>query len=313
MSSVAFPQTPSRGFHHDADLTLLHTGRRTEALRSCTCGARMPLQVRLGLRSRTRPVFESRWCCGTACLQARVAHAVRRETRREPARRRHDHRIPLGLLLLSSGLITQADLSRALHVQRHSGERIGQILTRECGVPERKVAAALATQWSCPMWEVSGSLNRMAAVAPRAVLERGGIVPLRLFEGGHADALSFPYETRMAIAFAHAIDPQVVFALRWMHDVAVDAGVAAASQWLDGQQRVLQAAGVPCEEVACSSTMEMELAMVRALRRMQPVESRWARVHDVYWLRLWLEPAAVLGGPHQVEDVADFVYRLPAV
>lgn len=316
MSAItSFPTRQIENVAHGADASLVHTTRhaKTDALSSCTCGARIPLQVRLGLRSRTRPVVEGRWCCGPACLQARIAHAVRREAKREPVRRRREHRIPLGLLLLSNGLITQDELKRALHVQRDSGELIGEVLTRECGVPERKVAAALATQWNCPMWEVSGSLDRMAAVAPHAVLKRGGIVPLRLFHEGRVDAYVSPRESRLAIAFAHAIDPQVVFALRWMHDIAVDAGVAAANQWAEGQQRILQATGVPCEELACESVEHMEQAVVRTLRRLQPVESRWVRVHDVYWLRLWLEPAAVLGGPQQVEDVVDFLFYPPSL
>lgn len=315
MSTLATPvtdprQSPVAAF--DVPLRPLHGGRNAlEGLGACTCGARVPLQVRLGLRSRTRPVFESRWSCGAACLEARIAFAVRRETKREPVRRQHEHRIPLGLLLLSNGLITQEALRRALELQRGTGERIGEILTRECGVPERKVAAALATQWGCPMWEVSGSLDRMSAVAPAAVLKRGGILPLRLFREGRSDEAVLPRESRLAVAFAHAIDPQVVFALRWMHDVAVDAGVAPVSQWAKGQERMLQAQGVAAEEVDCSSTLDMQQTIVRTLRRLQPVESRWARVHDVYWLRLWLEPAALLGGPHQTEDVVDFIYRLP--
>ena len=36
--------------------------------RPCACGSPMPLGVRLHLRSRTRPVFEGRWCCSPACL-----------------------------------------------------------------------------------------------------------------------------------------------------------------------------------------------------------------------------------------------------
>ena len=49
----------------------------------------------------------------------------------------HEHRIPLGLLLLSSGVISQEELRRALRTQQGTGKRIGEVLTAECGVPER--------------------------------------------------------------------------------------------------------------------------------------------------------------------------------
>ncbi len=286
--------------------------RQALDLRPCPCGARMPLQVRLHLRSRTRPVFEGRWCCSPACLEARVATAVRRETKREPVRRTHEHRIPLGLLLLSTGVISQEDLRRALQVQQGSGKRIGDVLTAECGVPERKVTEALATQWSCPMWNVGGSrLDGMAAVAPRVILQRTGTLPLRLVHETSDGVQAHGREHRLAVAFTDAIDPQAVFALRWMHDMAVDAGVAPKTQWAEAHAGMLNAQGVAAEEISCASLQEMEASILRTLKRLQPVESRWARVHEFFWLRMWLEPAAVAGGPHQTEDVMDMVYRMP--
>ena len=280
--------------------------------RPCACGSRMPLQVRLHLRSRTRPVFEGRWCCGPACLQARVTIAVRREMRTELARRPHQHRVPLGLMLLSTGRITQQTLQYALQVQCRTGERIGEVLTRECGVSEQVVAEALATQWSCPVWDVSGlSPARVAALAPRAVLKRGGVLPLRLSLDAGSGVRSLAGEGKLSVAFANAIDPQAVFALRKMHDIAVDAGIAPATPWSEAHERLLATDGVRCQEMECSGAADLERAVVHQLRRLQPVESRWVRLHELYWLRLWLEPAAMLGGPAQREDVADFVFHLP--
>ncbi len=82
------------------------------------------------------------------------------------------------------------------------------------------------------------------------------------------------------------------------------------SQWSAAHERVLQAERVAYEEYACRDADELQREVVRILLKMQPVESRWVRIHDVFWLRVWLEPAAVAGGPAQVEDVADFVYRV---
>jgi hypothetical protein len=280
--------------------------------RPCACGARLPLQVRLHLRSRTRPVFEGRWCCSTACLQARITIAVRREMRTESPRRPHQHRVPLGLMLLSTGRITQQELQHALQVQCTTGERIGEVLIRECGVSELTVAEALATQWSCPVWDVSGLMpDRVAALAPRAVLKRGGILPLRLSMHAGSGVASFASEARLSVAFANSIDPQAVFALRKMHDIAVDAGIAPITPWSEAHSRLLETGGVPCHEMECSSASSLERAVVHQLRRLQPVESRWVRLHEVYWLRMWLEPAAMLGGPAQKQDVVDFVFHVP--
>jgi hypothetical protein len=280
--------------------------------RPCACGSRMPLQVRLHLRSRTRPVFEGRWCCSTACLQARITVAVRREFRTESPRRAHQHRVPLGLMLLSTGRVTQAELQHALEVQCETGERIGEVLTRECGVTERIVAEALATQWSCPVWDVSGLMpERVVALAPHAVLKRGGILPLRLSSHAGSGVASLAREARLSVAFANSIDPQAVFALRKMHDIAIDAGIAPITPWSEAHGRLLETEGVRCHEMECSSASSMERAVVHHLRRLQPVESRWVRLHELFWLRMWLEPAALLGGPAQRNDVVDFVFHSP--
>ncbi len=306
---------PERAYPITADVALPQVGMYGKAgldLRPCPCGARMPLQVRLHLRSRTRPVFEGRWCCSPACLEARVATAVRRETKREPVRRTHEHRIPLGLLLLSTGVISQDDLRRALQVQQSTGKRIGEVLTSECGVPERKVTEALATQWSCPMWNVSGApMDGMAAVAPRAILQRTGTLPLRLLRETRGSETASDRDHRLAVAYTDTIDRQAVFGLRWMHDMAVDAGVAPKTQWTEAHTHVLSTSGVAAEEIDCSSLADMESSIMRTLKRLQPVESRWARVHEFFWLRLWLEPAALAGGPRHTEDVLDLVYRMP--
>ncbi|HKW16353.1 MAG TPA: hypothetical protein VJO35_02470 [Terriglobales bacterium] len=64
---------------------------------------------------------------------------------------RPSRRIPVGLLMLSRGTITNEQLRRALDEQRQTGTgRIGEWLNRLGFVRERDITAALAMQWSCP-------------------------------------------------------------------------------------------------------------------------------------------------------------------
>jgi hypothetical protein len=245
--------------------------------------------------------LDGRWCCGDRCLEARVAAAIKRENRKENIRKPHRHRLPLGLVLLSTGSVSHEDLRLALAMHYSTGERIGDVLTREFGLSERKVAEALAVQWGCSVWDVSGvKPDIMARVAPKAVLERCGMLPLRIGRDG-----------RLGVAFAQGIDSQAVFALQRIHDRHVDAGLAPVSMWNAANERVLNAESIPAEEVSCADAPDLEREVVKALKKMQPVESRWARVHDIFWLRMWLEPVALVGGPAQTEDVVDFVFRMP--
>jgi hypothetical protein len=91
----------------------------------------------------------------------------------------------------------------------------------------------------------------------------------------------------------------------------VDAGLAPVSQWKVAMERVENADSIPTEEVRCTDPADLKREVVKTVKKMQPVQSRWARVHDIFWLRMWLEPAALLGGPTHAEDVMDFVFRMP--
>lgn len=289
-----------------ADVSLLHESSRAvdqAAKRSrCACGAATPLGVRLFLRSRHRPMFEGRWSCGAACLRQAVQAAVAREASTATQAKPHRHRIPLGLVLLVSGAVSHFDLRRSLALQRDTSDRIGDVLMRSCGITERQITRAVAVQWNCALWNVGGmNAGRMARVTPRALVERCGGLPLRV--GSHG---------RLSLAFAHAVDAQFAFALQRMHSMPVDCGIAVLSAWDLARERWLAAENHPVSKVTCEGTAGLQHEIAKTLRRMQPVQSQLVRVHEMYWLRLWLEPAAVAGGPTHAEDALDFLFTLTA-
>jgi hypothetical protein len=244
--------------------------------------------------------LEGKWTCGAQCLEAHIASVIRREGARGTSRRTHRHRIPLGLVLLSNGAITPDDLRDALALHDQTGERVGDVLRRERGVTDLQIAEALAVQWGCEVSLVASVNTTTAAVlAPRAVLSCTGMLPVRVARDG-----------RIHVAFAHGLDTQAIFALQRIHGVVVGVGIAPVNEW-DAMHRCMdKAEGVASVEVDCEDSAEMVREVMRIIRRLQPVESRLARVHDLYWLRLWLEPAALAGGPTQREDIVDVVYRV---
>lgn len=267
---------------------------------ACLCGSRLPLQVRFGLRSRTRPVVEGRWCCSEQCLKARVASFVRRGLPKHSLRQEHQHRVPLGLLLLSQCAITQEQLRFARDHAECTGERIGTVLVQHCGLSEQRLVQGLAAQWGCTAWDVKGELpDGMACVAPYAVLRAAEMLPLRV----HADGT-------ISVAFADAPDAQAVFAIRRIHDRPVDAGIAPVSDFAVAVGNIKQQEAVPALEFDCQDEADLVRVITRTIQRQAPVESRWARLHDMVWVRMWLEASALAGGLQQTEDVMDFIFHL---
>jgi hypothetical protein len=244
--------------------------------------------------------LEGKWTCGAQCLEAHIASVIRREGARSHLRRTHRHRIPLGLILLSNGAVTPSGLRDALALHDQTGERIGDVLRREYGVTDLQIAEALAVQWGCEVSFVTSMNTTTAAVlAPRAVLSCTGMLPVRVARDG-----------RIHVAFADGLDTQAVFALQRIHGVAVAVGIAPVNEWAEMHRRMDKVEGIASVEVDCEDSAEMVREVMRIIRRLQPAESRLVRIHDLYWLRLWLEPAALAGGPAQRVDVVDVVYRV---
>jgi len=86
-------------------------------------------------------------------MAARVAAALSREMDgRGSPREGHRHRIPLGLVLLEQGWITNDDLRSALTAQKDAGAgRLGNWLVRSRSASEEQVTRALGLQWGCPV------------------------------------------------------------------------------------------------------------------------------------------------------------------
>jgi hypothetical protein len=162
--------------------------RRSCASPDCVSSWSMPW------RNRRRPVFEGLWGCSGRCMLAIVRGTLRREQgeRRgaQPAEP-HRHRVPLGLVMLAQGWITQPQLQKALAQQRASGSgRIGDWLISECGLETEQVTRGLSVQWGCPVLSLDGfSPSEMALVMPKVFLEEFGLVPAAQLQTARARLL----------------------------------------------------------------------------------------------------------------------------
>ena len=142
--------------------------------------------------------LEAKWYCSPDCfadgLSSRLG-GIRRPVVRRGA---SHHRIPLGLILLSQGLITAGQLKEALECQRREGHgKIGHWLIAAGAVTEDEVTSALAVQQGCPVFS-DANLKRhaLAATLPLPLLRAFRALPVfyrpdggRLFLG-FVDAVS---------------------------------------------------------------------------------------------------------------------------
>lgn len=126
--------------------------------------------------------LEGRSYCKQGCWEEAATREFQRLLSRARAGNPVPHRMPLGLLLLSQGSLTDVQLRHALELQRESGSgRLGDWLIELGYVPEEKVTAALSMQWGCPVYPMqSGNISVATEFLPKTLMETGRVVPLHV-------------------------------------------------------------------------------------------------------------------------------------
>ena len=266
----------------------------------CASGWTMPW------RNRRRPIFEGQWGCSGRCVLAMVQSAVRRELGDGVVGpvAPHRHRVPLGLLMLAQGWITHPQLQRALAAQRESGKgRIGDWLISECGLDAEQITRGLSMQWGCPVLTTEGfSPEAMALVIPRTFVEKFGLLPLRV-AGSRI----------LYLGFADRLDASAAFATEQMSELKVESGVVEGAQFEIARRKLLACDGVEMKLEAAEDKDAMAARITAVLEQKQPIASRLVRLHQYYWLRMWLESGALgkAGSlPATGEDVRDYVFAV---
>jgi len=265
------------------------------------CGARGKFWKRSG-----RPVFEGQWACSKACAAKVVEASVRRHVTRHAAaatQGTHRHRVPLGLVLLDQGLLTQFQLRQALDAQRIAGHgRIGDWLGEICGVSSDKITRALAAQWNRPVLSGVGFVaEQMALVMPERLRASLRMLPVRVAAG-----------KILYVAFEEEVDAAAVAALERMTGLQVESGLMSRDEFAQAAARLQCATPVRCKEETVADMTELEQRVAHALWAGQAVASRLTFVRGAWWLRMWLEPGTIGKSaflPATGEDVVDVLYR----
>ena len=123
----------------------------------------------------------------------------------------------LGDLLIAKKLISQADLDRALEIQRSSGGRLGEVLIKEGLVPAEDVLSIIALQSNVPIVELKDQRidSAVLSLVPEELARRAIVMPLELENENLVLAMAFPddIQTVRDIATRSGKRVQIVLAL----------------------------------------------------------------------------------------------------
>ncbi len=156
--------------------------RRECANPTCTTKPKQQIGIR----------FYEQWFCGPDCFE-RAARQKLLELM--PARGKQEKppslRMPLGLVLVSRGILSHEQLKIALDQQRTSGTNFGEVLQELGFATQQQVTAAVAAQWACPVFSLGERPLPTAVHIPTRLLELYGMLPVHFQEAGRKLMVGF--------------------------------------------------------------------------------------------------------------------------
>jgi hypothetical protein len=255
MSGPANPSSRKRldGLYRAARTDLLSLGPLNRSCASAWCPYRGRPWTHW-LNPREKLEFGGLAFCCAECAEAALAEEAGRQLQQaeQERERQRPHRLPLGLLLVTRGVISGAQLQEALRLQRERiGRRLGTLL-REMGLlSESALAAALGVQWGCPVFPLQDH---------RGYLECAGLLPFTLLQSTHALPVHHSASGRVLhLAFTERVDYTLLYAVEHMTGYRTVPCVAADSAVVQALEKLRQVSA-PQETVFDSVRQPLEMA-----------------------------------------------------
>jgi hypothetical protein len=179
-------------------------GLKTVTTRCDTCqgyrGIRQLSTRKDGIR------IQGSWYCGARCFKTAVEKEIVQLLVSETKPESHVPRMPLGLNLVSRGLLTVEQLKEAASQQKEAGGEIGELLVRNGSVSEKQVTAIRAADWGCPVFAVPKQAARIAIDVPSTLVRLYLMVPVHYVAATNL----------LLVGFVHSVEYGLLYAIEQM-------------------------------------------------------------------------------------------------
>lgn len=211
-------------------MALLNVDRLARQCEYAACSHRRRLW-RVWLEPVRGYSLEGRWYCSPECFEHALASSVSQLLRVKPQPPAVTHRAPLGLLMLSRGLVDNDQLKRALKAQKESGAgRVGEWLRHIGAVTEEQVTQVLGLQCSIPVFPLKRSRQFLecAHMVPFPLLEVAEMVPVH----------HIPTSQHLYVAFVDRVNYSALYALEKMLECHTEPCLAAQSHIIEALEEL---------------------------------------------------------------------------
>jgi len=123
-------------------------------------------------------LFED-WFCGPDCFESGAKQKISElRSTRNGQEKPPSLRMPLGLLLVSRGILTNEQLKIALDQHRASGTNFGDVVQELGFATQQHVTAAVAAQWACSVFSLGDRLTASEIHIPKCLLAQYEMLPV---------------------------------------------------------------------------------------------------------------------------------------
>jgi hypothetical protein len=221
------------------------------------------------------------WYCSSDCFTSAAQEEFSRLLPSRFDHGSHFARMPLGLSLISRGLITETQFREATDKQKEAGGEIGELLVRHGSVSEKQVTEVRAAQWHCPVFAVPGPLMQTGIHIPSALMRRYSAIPLHYVAATKL----------LLVGFVHGIEYTLLFAIEQITGCKTQACFVTPSdfeaQMLQIERERLE--GCSSREVsfeAAQTSAEMASTLCNFGVDLEADEAMIGRLKEYVWARL---------------------------
>jgi hypothetical protein len=224
--------------------------------------------------------LDGHWYCGPDCIEQVIKGKIEdlMTSQGKPVKARTS-RVPLGLLLLQRGILTAEQLRVALEQHRLTDLNFGDAVQLLGFATQEQVTAAVAAQWSCPVFSLGDRRLEVGVRIPRQFLELYGLLPVHYSE----------LERRLLIGFVSGVQHQVLYTIGHMTGCTVAPCFITAREY----QQHLHSPATPFlrdDELVFEQIVEpAEMARITRSYVVQLAagQMRLAKCRDYLWTRIW--------------------------
>jgi hypothetical protein len=235
--------------------------------------------VRALTHNRRGLTIEGDWFCRASCFHDVITNAVTESISHIAPAKAHTSRVPLGLLLLSRGVLTSEQHRVALEQQRASQLDFGTVVQQLGFASEEHVTAAVAAQWACPVFPLGNRPLEMPMRIPRRLLELYGMLPVHYAES----------ERRLLIGFVRGVHHHILYTLGHIASCTVVPCFITAREYelhLSASYSALpQESELVYDQIADAS--EISRVITDCVARLTADKVRLGRCRDYLWARVW--------------------------